>query len=152
MGGDLAFVFSDQGLSCRLVDVNSKALSSALAKAENLWAKQQDRGKAGPYGIKVKRSRLSFALDTKGLGREDILIEALPENFQLKQQVIKDLASFGGLNEGMIFASNTSSLSVSELSKCYPWAHRFVGLHFFNPAIRCLWWKSSKPRSLKMPY
>ena len=136
MGRDLAFMFSDKGFSSRLIDTNPEALSRSLAKAESLWARQLEKGEADIYEIKAKKRFLSFSLDTKGLSQQDILIEALPEDFQLKQQAIQTLASSESLREEMIFASNTSSLSLNKLSLSYPWPNRFLGMHFFNPAYK----------------
>ena len=130
MGRSIAYLFANQGFTVRLVDNNTQSLCSALAWAEKLW--EQQKQTLNSYELKQKMSKLSLSTNFWGFSSLDLLIEALPENKGLKQNVIRDVSK--KLNPHCLFASNTSSLSISELAKNSLHPEKFFGLHFFNPA------------------
>ena len=132
MGSGLAYTFSYKGFPTRLMDLKEEALSRALKKAENLWDKQMKKKGIGPSSQRMKN--LSSTLNYKDLSSLDMVIEAVPETLEAKRQVLHDLA--GQLNEEGIVASCTSSLNLKEISSNYPWPHRFLGIHFFNPPYK----------------
>lgn len=70
--------------------------------------------------------------DEQGLSHYDVIIEAVSENIDVKKKCIEEVRDL--ITESTIVASNTSSLSITELSLSCPYPDRFVGIHFFNPA------------------
>ena len=134
MGSGIAYVLSDKGFPTRLMDVSETALSQAMIKIKNLFGKQLKRQKASCYEIERKRDLLTPALNYQGCSGLDMVIETVPEDLKIKKQAIQNISPF--LNEKMIFVSNTSSLSLNEMASVYPWPHRFLGMHFFNPVYK----------------
>jgi len=128
MGKTIAFLFADKGFSVLLIDIDKKALNSCVKWAKKIWEKQ----KISPDELENKINRISLSTHFNNLTQTDLVIEALPENQQLKQNIIKEVSN--QLSSKGLFASNSSSLSISELSKSCPYPHHFLGLHFFNPA------------------
>ena len=134
MGRTIAYLFADKGFKIRLVDNNEQSLCSALTWAERLWEQQRQRQKINSYELKQKMSNFSVSTNFWGFSTFDLLIEALPENKKLKQNVIKTVSK--QLNSHCLFASNTSSLGISDLAESSLHPENFFGLHFFNPAYK----------------
>ena len=134
MGSSIAYVFSDKGFPTRLMDVSEKALSKAMIKIKTLREKQLKKHPDLFYETKKKMNLLSPSLDYQGFASLDMVIEAVPEDLKIKKQTLQKVSPF--LNEKVIFASNTSSLSLKEMASGYPWPHRFLGMHFFNPVYK----------------
>ena len=78
--------------------------------------------------------RVSASLDYKGFKTMDLVIEAVPEKMGLKKKVLAEIES--NVNDNTIIASNTSSLSIDELSTSLKHPERFLGIHFFSPVHR----------------
>ena len=134
MGRAIAYLFVDKGFKVRLVDHNEQSLCSALTWTGRLWEQKRQRQQIDSYELKQKVSRLSVSTNFWGFSTLDLLIEALPENKKLKQDVIKKISK--KLNSHCLFASNTSSLCISDLAKSSLHPENFFGLHFFNPAYK----------------
>ena len=132
MGGGIARLSADRGLPVRLYDVKKEALSKALKEAYDFWKEQSRRGHIDKYELRKKQDRLSTDLTGDGFLKTDLIIEALPENRNLKKKVIREIGA--RLNPSAVFAVNTSSLSVSDLATAFPRPEQFVGMHFFHPA------------------
>ncbi len=129
MGRSIAFLLANKGFKTRLVDNNREKLCSALNYAEKLWDRQT---KISPYELQAKRDNLSVSDGFSGFPTLDLVIEALPENLQLKQKLIGDISKH--LNRQCLLASNTSSLNLEKLSQHSAHPENFLGFHFFNPA------------------
>lgn len=134
MGQSIAYLLANKGFRVRLLDNNEQKLMSALNQARNLWEKERQKQKINDYDLKQKMSQLSGSTNLWGLSTLDLLIEALPENRELKQTVIQDVSK--KLKPHALMASNTSSLLISDLAKHSTHPENFFGLHFFNPAHR----------------
>ena len=132
MGRSIAYLFADKGFKVRLIDNNEQSLCSSLKWAGNLWEQQRQRQKINSYDLKRKTNNFSVSTNFWGFSTLDLVIEALPENKNLKQELIKDISK--KLNPQCLLASNTSSLSISDLSQSSLHPENFFGLHFFNPA------------------
>ena len=128
MGRSIAYLFADKGFKVRLIDNHEDTLFKSSVWIKALFKKQ----KISSYDLKQKNNNISFGLNQWGLSSLDLLIEALPENKELKHRVISEISK--KLNSSCLFASNTSSLSLSDMSKCSLYPENFFGLHFFNPA------------------
>ena len=131
MGGSLARLLADKGFEVRLIDSQSKALQVALKKhLENLQRQRQQK-KINSYQEIYKKNLLSVSQNFWGLKRKDLIIECLPENLDLKKELISFVSK--KIRPDCLFASNSSSLSVQELAQSCQRPDQFFGLHFFNP-------------------
>ena len=134
MGRSIAYLFTNKGFKVRLIDNNEQQLCNALAWTNKLFHQQKKRGKISSYELKQKRNNLSVSTKFWGFSSLDLVIEALPENKKLKQKIITDVSK--KLSPDCLFASNSSSLRISDLSQCSLYPENFFGFHFFNPAER----------------
>ncbi len=132
MGRGIAHVAAYAGFDTVLFDVDAKA----LARAEESIHKNLDKGVAigkvpAPEAAAAK-ARLVLDTDLAAAVEEaDLVIEAAPESMALKVELFGSVAKFAPT--GALFASNTSSLSVTEMAAASGRPARFAGMHFFNP-------------------
>lgn len=134
MGGGIAQLVSARDLSVRVKDLHDKALSGALLEALKINQSALKRRRIRKHELENRMSLISTTLDNSGLGKCDILIEAVVEDLGIKQRVFKELSGLTG--PGTILASNTSSLPVTRMAEVCAHPERVVGLHFFNPVDR----------------
>ncbi len=132
MGRGIAYLSAVAGFDTVIYDVDAGALESARAAIESSLRKAVDRGKLDDAARLEALRRLQLASDLEPAVRAaDLIIEAVPENFELKKDLFAQADLFCG--EETILASNTSSLSITRLASTVEKRDRFVGLHFFNP-------------------
>lgn len=131
MGGGIAYVAADKGIEAHLKDVNSKALQLGFDHAKALWKKQLDRKRINIFDFGKKNNFVTGTLDYTGFKELDVVIEAIVEDMKIKQKVVGECAA--AVRPDCIIATNTSSLSVTEIAKGHPHPENFVGMHFFNP-------------------
>ena len=131
MGSGIAQVTATAGHGVDLIDADPAALDrarSAMAHSlERLAAKDRLDG-ATPDGV---LDAVDFGTDAGAAARADLVIEAVSEDLALKHRVWRELGEVA--SAAALLATNTSSLSVTELAASVPGPERFVGLHFFNP-------------------
>lgn len=132
MGRSIAWLLLDKAFSVRLVDTKEESLVNTLKWVKQMGEKQLAKKQINSYEFKRKINRLSVSPHLWGFSNMDLVIEALPENKQLKENVIREVSK--KLSPHCLFASNTSSLSIKELSQHSSSPENFFGLHFFNPA------------------
>lgn len=131
MGGGIAYVAADKGIGVRVKDISFDAVAKAFKHARELWEKLMKKKVIDKYQFQQKMSLVSGGLDYAGFGNCDVVIEAIVEDMGIKQKVIGETA--GKMRPDAIIATNTSSLSVSEMSKGHPRPENFAGMHFFSP-------------------
>jgi 3-hydroxybutyryl-CoA dehydrogenase len=131
MGQGIAQMSVQAGATVRLYDAGDGASAKAHANVLAMWAKLQAKGKITPEQAQVFVSRLSIAERLDQLGGCDLVIEAIVERLDIKQQVFKQLEAIVGPD--CVLATNTSSLSVTSVAAALAKPQRFVGYHFFNP-------------------
>ncbi len=131
MGGGIAYVAADKGIEVRLKDLNNQALALGFRSAREIWEKLVKIRKLTPYELERKMSHISGGLDYAGFGQVDLVVEAIVEDMEIKKKVIAETAKH--LKPECIMATNTSSLSVTEMAEAHPHPENFVGMHFFNP-------------------
>ena len=134
MGRGIAYVSACQNLNIRLQDTYANTLVKSKKEIQSLFNKQIKRKKLTPFEVKNKQSRIQYSHHLNGFSNMDMVIEAVVEDLSIKKKVIQDTAK--QLNDSCIFATNTSSLSVTEMAKSHPNPSLFIGLHFFNPVHR----------------
>ncbi|MBK9294143.1 MAG: enoyl-CoA hydratase/isomerase family protein [Oligoflexia bacterium] len=131
MGGGIAQLAADKGMSVRVKDVSLDAITKGLKTANDLFSKDLKRKKITKYDLSRKMSLISGGVDYAGFKELDVIIEAIVEDMNIKKKVLSEMASF--CKADAIVASNTSSLSITEMSTAWPNRENFVGMHFFNP-------------------
>lgn len=131
MGGGIAYVAADKGIDVRMKDLSADALGKGLKHASDLWKKLVKRKSIDQFQYQQKMSLVSATTDYSGFKNMDVVVEAIVEDMGIKQKVIGECA--GQMRPDAIIATNTSSLSVNEMSKGHPRPEFFAGMHFFNP-------------------
>lgn len=131
MGGGIAYVAADKGIDVRVKDISHDANAKALKHARDLWAKLAKKKVIDNYQFTQKMSLVSTTLDFSGFKNIDVTVEAIVEDMGIKQKVIAQTA--GQMRDDAIIVTNTSSLSVTEMSKGHPRPEYFAGMHFFSP-------------------
>ncbi|MFQ5690752.1 MAG: 3-hydroxyacyl-CoA dehydrogenase NAD-binding domain-containing protein [Gemmatimonadota bacterium] len=134
MGGSIAELIASRDVPVILKDIQQSALDEGLRHARGLLEKAGRRGVLRREEVGLKFALIYGTLSYDGLHEADMVIEAVVERMAVKQQVLKECEE--RLDGGAVFATNTSSLSVSELASAAAHPERVVGLHFFNPVHR----------------
>lgn len=130
MGSGIAQVVASSGFPTLLFDVYPETLQKAKEKIETDLQKLVDKQKLSLQEKTEIIQRISFVNHIEDC-KADLLIEAIVENPVAKRALFEQLVA---LNPKSIFASNTSSLSLTKLADCFIKKENFLGLHFFNPA------------------
>ncbi|OLD17031.1 MAG: 3-hydroxybutyryl-CoA dehydrogenase [Acidobacteria bacterium] len=130
MGSGIAQVAATAGFDVTVLEVEQKFLEQGFAAIEKSLAKFAEKGtiKETPQAI---RGRLKGTTKKEDLAGCDIVMEAIIENVEEKKKMYSSID--GIVKKDAIFASNTSSISITELLTSTKRPERFVGLHFFNP-------------------
>jgi 3-hydroxybutyryl-CoA dehydrogenase len=131
MGSGIAQVCAEAGYGVIVREVDEGALKKGLGKIESFLSKGVERGKVTPERKKEVMARLTGTTDLGKLSGCDFIIEVVVESLGAKREVFQALDAVCAPHT--IFASNTSSLSITEMAATTKRADRFVGLHFFNP-------------------
>ncbi len=132
MGHGIAYVSALAGYDVWIRDIDQKFLDKALANIQKLLDKAVAKGKMKEEKAKEVLSKLHFTLDMKeAIEGAELVIEAVPEILDLKKKVFEEVKQYA--SPDCIFATNTSGLSITEISKVTDRPEKFMGLHFFNP-------------------
>lgn len=132
MGRGIAQVCATADLPTALYDLSRDALRAGMEAIESGVDRGVDRGKIAPAARDALRARLRAAEALpEALAGATIVIEAAPEQLELKQDIFRRVAEV--VDEGTLLATNTSSLPVTGIAAAVPSPGRVVGLHFFNP-------------------
>lgn len=132
MGGEIAQVISFSGLPVVLKDIDQQALDAGLARARSIYQRRVDRGRMTESEMASKLDLITPTLSYDQFNDVDFVIEAVPESLDLKRRVFAELDQV--TPPLAILASNTSSLSISEMAAATSRPQRVVGFHFFYPA------------------
>ena len=131
MGSGIAQMSALNGYATTVVEVNDEILKKGMASIESFLEKGKARGKVTDEQIAAVKKNLSTSTQLSALKDCDIVVEAVTENTELKKKVFKQLSDV--VRDDCILATNTSSISVTELSTVVKNPERMVGMHFFNP-------------------
>jgi len=132
MGTGVAEILARHGYSVRSIDLDDELLDQARLRIEASTERAVNGGKITAEERAEALERISFSTNIQECVTADLVIEAVPEDLQLKRDVLGQLD--GLVPEHVIWCTNTSSLSVTEISTAVSNPARVVGLHFFNPA------------------
>ena len=131
MGSGIAQVCAEAGFDVVVREVSDELLKKGLGKIDSFLAKGVEKGKVAPERRQEVMGRLSGTTKLEDLSDCDVVIEVVIENLAAKREVFQTLDAVCAPHA--IFASNTSSLSITEMAATTKRPDRFVGLHFFNP-------------------
>ena len=131
MGAGIAYAMARAGIQVRLVEVSEKAAAAAMGRVRKTLDEDVYSGRLSALEARHAMNRVSPTVEWTGLGLADVVVEAVAESMDVKREV------FGKLDRlckpDAVLASNTSSLSVTEMAAATTRPNRVVGLHFFNP-------------------
>ena len=131
MGNGIAQVFAQRGYEVRICDVEQRFLQRGLESIKRNMEREVGKGNATEEEVIASLKRIEGTLDRRTLAECDFVIEAATERFDLKAEIFRQLDEL--LPDKVIFASNTSSISITKLGAQTKRPGKVVGMHFFNP-------------------
>ena len=133
MGGGIAQVAAQAGLTVVLYDVSTSIVDRALAVIQKNLVRLTDRGKLPAEERRAILERLRGTDELAELADADVIIEAAPEDAAIKETIFRRLDEI--VRPGVILASNTSSISLTRLGAVTARPDRVIGMHFMNPPV-----------------
>ena len=130
MGGDIAAWCALRGFKVTLQDREAKYIAPAIERAAKLFKRRLK----SPGQARAAMDRLIPDVAAYGLAQADVVIEAVPENLDIKKSVFK--AAEAKMRPNAILATNTSTILLEQMIPALKHPERFVGVHFFNPVIK----------------
>jgi 3-hydroxybutyryl-CoA dehydrogenase len=131
MGHGIAQVAAGAGYKVLLRDVDRESLARGIAAIERNLAKGIQLGKLTEDDRDSTLQHIRGTTKLEEIARADLIVEAAPERLELKQEILRELETLS--SRPFIFASNTSSLSITEIARASEQPQNVVGMHFFNP-------------------
>jgi 3-hydroxybutyryl-CoA dehydrogenase len=131
MGNGIAQACAVAGLQVVMVDINEAAVQRGVATVSGSLERLIKKEKITPADKGAALARIHGSTDYETLKQAQIVIEAATENHELKVKILKQVDAL--LAPEVILASNTSSISITQLAAATTRADRFIGMHFFNP-------------------
>lgn len=133
MGHGIAEVCAMAGYEVKMRDIKQEFLDKGMNMIKDSLQKMESKGKLKePTSVILGRIKPVLSLE-EAVKDADLIIEAIPEIFDLKVQTFKECEKFA--KPECIFTSNTSTMSITDLSKATKRPDKFAGLHFFNPVV-----------------
>lgn len=134
MGGGIAQLCADKNVPVRMKDITQESLKIGMASAAKIFQRALKKKKLKPREYQQKMNKIAPVLDFAGFQSVDAVVEAVVENMDVKKKVLADLENY--VRSDAIIASNTSSLSITEMQTALKRPEQFGGMHFFNPVHR----------------
>jgi 3-hydroxybutyryl-CoA dehydrogenase len=131
MGHGIAQVAAAAGYSVVMRDIDDAAVQRGLQSIERNLTKGVQVGKVTEAEKEQTLQRIRVTTDVGDVGESDLVIEAAPEKLELKQNLLREVEAI--VDGDCIFATNTSSLSITEIAKASARPANVIGMHFFNP-------------------
>lgn len=131
MGQGIAQLAASRGLEVAMFDLDSSMVESARRNIEKHLRRLAEKGHLGAEEVVASLERISGVADYAGFKDCDVVLEAVVENIEVKRLVFRDLEKHVG--NGVILATNTSSLPIASIARDLAEPGRFAGMHFFNP-------------------
>ena len=132
MGRGIAYLSAVAGYDTVMFDAEAGALDAARAAVESILRKGVEKGKVGEAAAAEALARMQVVPELEpAVNSADLIIEAVPESLELKTDLFAQADLF--CPEHSILATNTSSISISQLASNVERRDRFIGMHFFNP-------------------
>lgn len=131
MGNGIAQACAISGLQVVMVDINDTAIQKGLATITGSLDRLIKKEKITETEKNAALSRIKISTSYQDFTSTDMVIEAATENYELKLKILKQLD--GIVSKDVIIASNTSSISITQMASEVSHPDRFIGMHFFNP-------------------
>lgn len=131
MGNGIAHVFARAGYEVILRDIEQRFLDRGVDTIAKNLDREVKKNKISEADKSATLGRIHPAIDVRSLAAADFAVEAVPEQIDLKLRVLKDADAV--LRPGAILASNTSSISITQLAAQTTRPENFIGMHFMNP-------------------
>jgi len=132
MGNGIAHTFAQFGYQVNLVDINIDALGRAIATITKNLERQIAKGTLTEEAKNLALANITTITDLQaGVENADLIVEAATENIELKLKIFKDLDQFA--KPEAILASNTSSISITQIASVTNRGDKVIGMHFMNP-------------------
>jgi 3-hydroxybutyryl-CoA dehydrogenase len=131
MGSGIAEISAKAGLDVVVREIDDAAVEKGRARIARSMDRAVEKGKLASEDRDVAMGRITFSTGLEALADRDLVIEAIIEELGAKQELFKALDDLCG--EATVFASNTSSLTITDMAASVRRTDRVLGLHFFNP-------------------
>ncbi len=131
MGGGIAYALAEKEISVRLRDIQYEALAGGLKAASKIWRKKLERRRITAGEMQRKLSRITTTTDWSGFSRVQVVIEAVVEKLEVKQKVLQEFEAAS--SQDAIFATNTSTIPITDIASGSARPENVVGMHFFSP-------------------
>ena len=135
MGRGIAQVFATAGKTVTVCDINDEIISASQTTLDKGFAKMVARGKMTQEYVDELKGRITFLVDTDYTcaADADLVVEAAIERLDLKKQIFSKLDA--AAQPSCILATNTSSISITEIASSVQRKDKVIGMHFFNPPV-----------------
>lgn len=134
MGGGIAWLFANNKIDIRIKDITQKAIALGYHQIVTVFNQLKKIRKISSEEASMKIAHVTTGLDYAGFDQAEFVIEAVVENMAVKKKILAEAES--NVAKDTVIASNTSSLSISEMGSALQNPERFAGMHFFNPVNR----------------
>jgi len=132
MGRGIAYVSAVGGFETAIIDINEQALENAQNEITSIFEKSITRGKLTAQQAQEARLRLAYVTDLAAVAKNaDLIIEAVPEKKDIKKAVFEQMEQFA--SPYCLFATNTSTMSPTEIASYAKRPEKTIAMHFFNP-------------------
>jgi 3-hydroxybutyryl-CoA dehydrogenase len=131
MGAGIAQVAAQTGYRVIMRDIEQRFVDGGMARIEKNLARQVDKGRMTPEDRDAVLSRIEGTVPVDPLAEADLVVEAAIENVELKKKIFAELDGLCGPE--VILASNTSSISITEIAAATGRPDKVIGMHFMNP-------------------
>ena len=131
MGAGIIQVISNGGFEVGFKELNQDLVEGTMARVNRIFNSAKDKGRISEKELREKIALVKGFTDDSFLDEVDLVIEAVPERIDLKKEIFKHLDKV--CKPGTVLASNTSSLSISQLGGTTKKPTRVIGMHWFNP-------------------
>ncbi|MGA1792815.1 MAG: 3-hydroxyacyl-CoA dehydrogenase family protein [Thermoplasmatota archaeon] len=134
MGHGIALVSAQAGFEVVLNDIKDEFVQGGLGKIGKFLSRSVEKGKMEAAQMEAIQGRIRGAVDLNELADADLIIEAIVENLEIKKQLFSKLD--GICKPETVFASNTSTIPITDLASATKRPGQFIGMHFMNPVPR----------------
>lgn len=131
MGSGIAWLYSNNDVPARMKDINWEAVGKGMGSVYSTYRQSVKDKRMKPFELPMKFQRVSGTVDYTGFDQADLIVEAATENLDLKLKLLQEVEN--NIRPDAVIGTNTSSLTLAQMSKALKHPERFVGMHYFNP-------------------
>jgi 3-hydroxyacyl-CoA dehydrogenase/enoyl-CoA hydratase/3-hydroxybutyryl-CoA epimerase len=134
MGGGIAWAFANKDIPVRMKDIKQESVNLGYSQAAENFGFALKKRKLTKAQYSGKMGQISGTLDFSGFRNLDVVVEAVVENMDVKKKVLAETEAY--ISDSCVYASNTSSLSITDMATAAKRPENVGGMHFFNPVSR----------------